>query len=257
MKKYISVLALDVKNTIFKVLGILIFMSVAQLTDFYFLLKKELERWQSVEMSWLEAGRVTSFDWMLSESHIVIIFVAALLLICAALIWGCSEHGKVRSKFTWHRLQIERRQVFAVWAAYRVLCMVLVVAWQILLIIAMDGMYQKMWAQGYAPQSLFLACYRNQFLHGLLPLSDPFYAVRLVCCMLLWGMGTAYVGYAGFAEHQQGCSIVIVGILFTVVLFLGIVPLLWYKILSLAVPILWIAGIIISVKGSLGEHYDG
>lgn len=257
MKKYISVLALDVKNTIFKVLGILILMSAVEFGYFYLYLQKEVERWQSAGVPWQAPGMVTSFDSMLTESRMEIFFMITVALIGAVLIWACSEHGKVRSKFTWHRLQIERRQVFAVWAAYRVLCMVLVAAWQILLIIAMDGMYQEIWAQGHAPQSLFLACYRNQFLHGLLPLSDPFGAVRNVCCMLLWGMGTAYVGYAGFAEHQQGCSIVIVGMLFTVVLFPVIVPVLWYKILSLAVPILWTVGIIISVKGSLGEQYDG
>lgn len=256
MKKYISVLALDVKNTIYKVLGILILMSVAQMADFYMLLQKEMERWQSVGSSWLEPGMVTGLAWMLVESHIEIIFAIALLLICAALIWGCSEHGKVRSKFTWHRLQIERRQVFAVWAAYRVFCMALVIAWQILLIIVMDGMYQEIWAQGHAPQALFLAFYRNEFLHGLLPLSDPFYAVQLVCCIVFWGMGTAYVGYAGFAEHQQGCSIVIAGLIFSVLLF-QVLDNDRFKFFYIAVPIFWIIGIIISVKGSLGEHYDG
>lgn len=257
MKKYISVLALDVKNTIFKVLGILILMSAVQLGYFYLYLQKEIEMWHSVESSWQVPGMVTSFDWMLTDSRMEIFFMITVALICLVLIWGCSEHGKVRSKFTWHRLQIERRQVFAVWVVYRVFCMALVVAWQILLTIVMDGMYQEMWAQGYAPQSLFLACYRNHFMHGLVPFSDPLWVVRNVCFILFWGMGTAYVGYAGFAEHQQGCGIVITGILFTVLLFHMIGSDLWFKILCLAVPILLMVGIIISVKGSLGEYYDG
>ena len=257
MKKYISVLALDVKNTIFKVLGILILMSVAQLGYFYLFMQKELAFWHIAAASWQVPGMVTSFDLMLTESRMEIFFMISVALVGAVLIRGCSEHGKVRSKFTWHRLQIERRQVFAVWAAYRVLCMALVAAWQILLLIVMDGMYQEIWAQGYAPQSLFLACYRNEFMHGLLPLSDPFYAVRLVCCLLFWGMGTAYVGYAGFLEHQQGCSIVIVGILFTVILFPMTSTDLWFEVLYMAVIVFWNIGIVISVKGSLGEHYDG
>ena len=42
MKRYISVLALDVKNTIWKVLGILVLMSAVQLGYFYLFLQKVL-----------------------------------------------------------------------------------------------------------------------------------------------------------------------------------------------------------------------
>ena len=257
MRKYISVLALDVKNTIFKVLGILILMSVAQLGYFYLFMQKELAFWHIAEASWQAPGMVTGFDLMLTESHVEIFFMIMVVLIGVVLIWGCSEHGKVRSKFTWHRLQIERRQVFAVWAAYRGFCMAFVMAWQILLIIVMDGMYQEIWAQGFGPQSLFLACYRNSFMHSLVPLSDPFWAVRNVCCILFWGMATAYVGYAGFAEHQQGCTIVITGAFFSVLLFPMTGSDLWFKILYMSVLVIWTIGIILSVRESLGEHYDG
>lgn len=88
MKKYISVLALDVKNTIFKVLGILILMSAVQLGYFYLYLQKEIEMWHSVESSWQVPGMVTSFDWMLTDSRMEIFFMITVALICLVLIWG-------------------------------------------------------------------------------------------------------------------------------------------------------------------------
>lgn len=257
MKRYISVLALDVKNTIWKVLGVILFMSAVQLGYFYLFLRKEVEIWKDVESSWGKRGTVTSFDWMITNSHIYIFFIISAVLVWAVLIWGCSEHGKVRSKFTWHRLQIERRQVFAVWAGHRAFWMAVLVIWQIMLLVVMDRMYQEMWALGYAPQSLFLACYRNSFVHALIPLSDPFYMVCLVFCVLLWGMGTAYVGYMGFEEHKDGCTIVNAGMLYTLILFIIPLDLFWFKALYMTFIFSWAIGIVFSVKGSLGKHYDG
>ena len=257
MKRYISVLALDVKNTIWKVLGLLVIMSAVQLGYFYLFLQKEVERWNDAEMPWGKRGTVTSFDWIITNSYISIFFIISAVLLWAVLIWECSEHGKVRSKFTWHRLQIERRQVFAVWAGYRAFCMAVMFVWQILILLVMDGMYQEIYAMGDAPQSLFLACYRNSFVHALIPLSDTFYMVRLVCCVLLWGMGTAYVGYMGFAAHRDGCTIVIAGMLYTLILFIIPLDLFWFKALYMTLVFSWAIGIVFSVKGSLGKHYDG
>ena len=257
MKRYISVLALDVKNTIWKVLGIMMFMSVVQLGYFYLFLQKEVERWKEAEMPWGRRGTVTSFDWVITNSYISIFFIISAVLLWAVLIWGCSEHGKVRSKFTWHRLRMDRRNVFAVWAGYRVFLMMVMLVWQILLLVVMDGMYQEIWASGYAPQSLFLACYRNSFVHALIPLSDSFYMVRLVLCVLFWGIGTAYVGYMGFAAHRDGCTIVIAGMLYTLILFIIPLDLFWFKALYVTLIFIWTIGIVFSVRESLGKHYDG
>ena len=257
MKKYISVLALDVKNTIWKVLGLLALMSAVQLGYFYLFLQKEVERWKEAEMPWGKRGTVTSFDSMITNSRISIFFIISAVLIWVVLIWGCSEHGKVRSKFTWHRLQIERRQVFVVWVVHRAFWMAVMLVWQICLLVIMDGMYQEIWALGDAPQSLFLACYRNSFVHALIPLSDSFYMVRLVCCVLLWGMGTAYVGYMGFAAHRDGCTIVLAGMFYTLILFIIPLDLFRFKALYMTLVFSWVIGIVVSVKGSLGKHYDG
>lgn len=257
MKKYISVLALDVKNTIWNVLRIMALMSAVQLGYFYFFLRKEVERWKDVELLWGKRGSLTSFDEILTNSYISIFFIVSMVLVWAVLIWGCSEHGKVRSKFTWYRLQIERRQLFAVWAGHRAFLMAVMLIWQIILLVIMDGMYQKIWALGDAPQSLFLACYRNSFVHALIPLSDPYYMVRLVCCVLLWGMGTTYVGYMGFAEHRDKCTIVIAGMLYTLILFIIPLDVFWFKAIYMILILGWGIGILVSVKGSLGKHYDG
>jgi hypothetical protein len=70
-------------------------------------------------------------------------------------------------------------------------------------------------------------------------------------------MGTAYVGYMGFAAHRDGCTIVIAGMLYTLILFIIPLDLFWFKALYMTLVFSWAIGIVFSVKGSLGKHYDG
>ncbi len=262
MKKYLSVLALDVRGTIYKILGVLLVMSAAQLANFYRVLRGNLAQWHqyNYNMDLNEYDMlIITFEQALEEGYIQYFFGAMLVFVCAILIWGCSEHGKVRSKFFLWRLRIERRQVYVVWSIYRSFIIALVIAWQILLVIAMNGMYQSLIAGEMAPQSLFLSFYRNLFLHSLLPLSDVFSMVWLGMFIVLCGMGTAYIGYRGIAEHQSACSAVL-GVMAYAILFVAVgilSELHWLRVLTIIVVIITTFCMVISVKGSLGEHYDG
>lgn len=260
MRKYISVLALDVRGTIYKILGVLILMSAAQLGNFYRVLKGNLARWEQYNYDLKKYKQlILSFEQAIEESYIQYFFGAMVVFVCAILIWGCSEHGKVRSKFLLWRLRIERRQVYLVWSIYRTFMIALVIAWQLLLVVAMNEMYQSIIANEMAPQSLFLAFYRNLFLHSLLPLSDIFGVVWLSVFIVLCGMGTAYIGYRDITEHQSACSAVLgvmaYGTLFVTVGILS--ELRWLSVLTVIVALITIICMAISVKGSLGEHYDG
>lgn len=262
MKKYLSVLALDVRCTIYKILGVLILMSGAQLAVFYRVLRGNLARWNqyNYNMDLNEYNMlIITFEQAIEESYIQYFFGAMVVFVCAILIWGCSEHGKVRSKFLLWRLRVERRQVYVVWSVYRTFIVALVIAWQILLIVAMNEMYQHIIAYEMAPQSLFLAFYRNLFLHSLLPLSDVFGMVWISIFIVLCGMGTAYIGYRDITEHQSACSAVL-GVMAYATLFVAVGILSevrWLGVLTLIVALITIICMGISVKGSLGEHYDG
>ena len=262
MRKYISVLALDVRCTIYKILGVIILMSGAQLGNFYRVLQRNLARWNqyNYNMDPSEYNMlILTFEQAIEEGYIQFFFGAMVVFVCAILIWGCSEHGKVRSRFLLWRLRIERRQVYVVWSIYRTFIIALVIAWQLLLVVIMNEMYQSIIANEMAPQSLFLAFYRNLFLHSLLPLSDVFGMVWLSIFVVLCGMGTAYIGYRDITEHQSACSAVL-GVMAYATLFVtvGILSeVRWLAVLTVIVAFITIICMIISVKGSLGAHYDG
>lgn len=260
MKRYLSVLALDARCTVYKMLGILVMMAIAQLAFFYRVLQNTINQWQEIGANWRENGLLVTFEQAIEGSYINIFFVITLVGIMLVLIWSCSEHGKSRSKQLLWRLRIERRRLFVVWSIYRFFCILIVFAWQILLVMAMDELYQYMIAQGLAPQSLFLAFYRDDFLHGLLPISDIMGCILLLCFVVLWSMSIAYVGYMGFTEHRTACSVALVPDVYTIYIVSMGVPVglnFWVEALFAFIAVIACICMMISVTGSLGKDYEG
>ena len=138
MKKYLSVLALEVRSSIYKVCGIMILMVLTQMVDYILVLRKiikEREGWNSPVSSSQIGGimgeRLTvTFSEMVSQCHARWIFVAAVVLISLIFVWSSSERGKSRTKFCLWRLRISERQVFALCCTYHIIFyLVLVFLW--------------------------------------------------------------------------------------------------------------------------------
>ena len=262
MKKYLSVLALDARCTVYKLLGILLASSVLQIWNFRRILWKTMHYYidnlGAEETAQIEERRLLiTFERALGESHLQWFFGVTLLLSVAVLIYSCSEHGKVKTKqFLW-RLRIERRGLYIVWAFYRVFWFALIMAWQILLVIGLNEMYQQLIGKGKAPQSLYMAFQRNAFLHNMLPLTDVLGIVKLLCMIVFLGMGTAYVGYRGIGEHKNACGAVAVLMIYAILLFAAGADIFFIEIVFIGACVIAIIGMAVSVAGSLGEHYDG
>lgn len=262
MKRYMSVLALDARCTVYKLITLLVVSTVVQIWNFRRVLLETIqyymENFGMEELAQIEENRLLiTFERAIGDSYIQWMFCITMLLAAVVLIHACSEHGKVRTKqFLW-RLRMERRQLFVVWFLYRVFWMIILVAWEIMVVIGLNEFYQQLIAKGKAPQALFMAFHRNAFLHNLMPLTDIRGIVKLFLLIVFLGMATAYIGYMGFEERRAACSILVTVTVYAVVLISAgadVLSLEWMLILVTAIAVI---SMIVSVVQSLGVHYDG
>lgn len=262
MKRYMSVLALDARCTVYKLIALLSVSTMAQIWNFRRVLFKNIqyyaENFGPEEVAQIEERRLLiTFERAVGDSYIQWMFCITLLLAVVILVHACSEHGKVKTKQFWWRLRMERRQLFIVWFLYRAFWMIILVAWEIMVAIGLHEFYQQLIAKGKAPQTLFMAFHREPFLHNLLPLTDILGMVKVLCLVVFLGMGTAYIGYRGFSEHKSASSTVVVVSIYTIILFSAGADIFSLEIMFVAVTVIAIVAMIVSVIGSLGVHYDG
>jgi len=261
MKRYISVLALDARCIVYKLAALLVVSTIVQIWDFRRVLMKNikyaLEVYGTEDFARTEKVRLLiTFERAMEESFVKWIFCITMLVVFIILSLACSERKKVRTKQFWWRLRIERRQLFAVWALHRIFWFGVLIAWQIGLTIGMNAMYQELVAKGKTTQTLFMAFHRDGFLHNILPLTDVLGMVKLCLMVVFMGMAAAYVGYMGFEEHRSSCSGGAALVIYAVVLFSAGVDTVSFEWVFIIAYVIAIVYTFLSVKGSLGVHYD-
>lgn len=173
--------ALLARCSIYKVLGVLAVMASAEVMLFYRYIRTEREYYTEYHTL---AGAVEG-------SHVSVVFLAALGLVYFALVW---TEGRLdsQSSGTMLRLRLSGGGIFRIKTAYNAACLVLLFAVQIWLCIWMVGIYGKVAEEVYAsPQRLFLAFYRIDFLHCLLPMADVGKWVRNILLLLAFGTEAA------------------------------------------------------------------
>ena len=173
----LSLWALLARCSIYKVLAVLAVMTLTETALFYSCLKSSMG-------SYTLAGAVES-------SHISVVFLVALGLIYFILAWT-ERRLDTESSATMLRLRLSGGRIFMIKAAYNVTCMVILFAVQIWLAIWLVGIYGRVMNEVYAsPQRLFLAFYRINFLHCLLPMAEVGKWVRNLLLLLALGIEAA------------------------------------------------------------------
>lgn len=173
----ISLWALLARNSIYKAAAALLAMTAAEIVLFY---------------RCLGSGHAASLREMMQGSHISAVFLAALGLLVLILAWTEGRMDQQSSSFLL-RLQLSDRSIFLWKAVYNVFCIVLLFAVQIWLCIYLVGLYGEKAPEAYAsPQRLFLAFYREEFLHCLLPMAEVGKWVRNVLLALALGTEAAW-----------------------------------------------------------------
>ena len=180
MKKHLSVFMLMARSSIYKVISVLFAMTVAELGLFY----ERMKVWA--------VGDTYNLESMIEGSHIVWVFGAAFLLITIYLCQtGCGFSSK--TGYTLQRLSISERMVFVWQSIYNMMCYSLLWFVQILVVFGVCSLYVTMAPEGYVTnQTIFLAFYRNDFLHSLLPMEDAGFWFKNVLIVFSMGICSAH-----------------------------------------------------------------
>lgn len=176
MSRYLSVFALAVRGSLYKVLWILAAAAALETRLFLVSLRRGADSLeQAVEQSGAAYGMALAF------------------LAVTVFLWrtGC-EYGS-RQGYTLRRLMVSETAVFAGQAVYNVLCYLAVWALQAGLTLLFCRLYVlNADPASVSGQTVFLAYYRSSFLHSLLPLEEYSVWIRNVCLVLGLGIGGAY-----------------------------------------------------------------
>lgn len=189
MKRYISVFEMITRSSIYKVVLILLLMTGAEIGLFLHSMEKHVldDEYYALEM-------------IVEYSNMVWALLIAFLLITAVItLTGCNIGSN--QNYTLRRLRISENKVFFLQVLYNILCYVLLWATQWAVLWGCSLIYMEK-AVDVNNQTMFLAFYRNDLMHSILPLEDVWGWILLIC--IICGCSIAA---AGFAQQQRNGKI--------------------------------------------------
>ena len=193
MKQHLSVFMLYIRSSLYKVLLLLVGMVAVECVFFWWKLDSTMREATVLSESGIEdlagMGVQLSLEAILENSYIVYIFIAFSLLITVVLcLIGCERGNK--QGYTLRRLSIPESAVVLWQSLCNTGCYLLL--WVVQIGTAL-GLCQWYVAQTgvNSNQTVFLAFYRSNFLHNILPLDETSLWVRNVLLIVTFGMVTA------------------------------------------------------------------
>jgi len=194
MKKYVSVFELFTRNTFYKIL--LIIGGMAGIECFWFRQKMiEITPYAAWEAGLMPAEEY-SLEWLIDRSNGYGWFCIGFTLVTAVLCWNICNFGS-NSSYTLWRMRITEKRILFMQMIYNGLCYTLFLAAQTGIFLMQYHMYCG-YIKNVTNQTLFLAFYRNAFMHSILPLEDSF---RWIANMLI--ISSCSVGAALFSYIQR------------------------------------------------------
>lgn len=177
MKKHSSVFMLMARSTIYRVLGLLIIMAVAEAGLF----------WLRLQQGAIDGN--FSLEAMISESRLVLACAAIFLFVNAVLSWGSYT---ISDTYTAARLSVSGKMVYLWQCVYNTLCYLLFWMVQILIAVGLCRVYEAMAPAEYVSnQTVFLAFYRSRFLHSFLPFEDTWVWIRNILLIVALGISSS------------------------------------------------------------------
>lgn len=157
MRKHLSVFMLHCRSTVYKVLGVMAAMAAAEGALVFFALRRPAE--------------FPSLESFISQSRIIWAFAAAFLAVTALFCASGCEFGS-RTGYTLCRLRISEKTVFLWQFLYDLMGYFILWAVQTGLALAFCRAYAAANPELCNNQTVFLAFYRSELLHSLLPLEN-------------------------------------------------------------------------------------
>ena len=181
MKKHSSVFMLMARSTIYRVIGLLVVMAVAEAGLFRLRLQQG-----AIDGNF-------SLEAIISESRLTWACAAVFLFVNVILSWGSYT---ISNAYTAARLSVSGRAVYLWQCLYNTLCYLLFWMVQILIAIGLCRMYEVLApAELVSNQTVFLAFYRSKFLHSFLPFEDTWVWIRNI--LLIVALGICSSRYPG------------------------------------------------------------
>lgn len=182
MRKHLSVFMLYARSSLFRILLLFVLMAVAEFTLFYFSVERCL------------ASDIVGIERMISKSYIGPIMGAVFLIMSAQLSSIGCEYGSKQS-YTLRRLSVSEGAIFGWQALFNALMYFLL--WGVQLGLALIMCYYGVEKIGSSAsnQAVFLAFYRNDFLHSLLPLAEWSRYLRNIVLIIALGLASALFAY--------------------------------------------------------------
>ena len=174
MKKHSSVFMLMARSTIYRVLGLLILMAIAEAGLF----------WLRLQQGAIDGN--FSLEAIISESRLSWACAAFFLFVNVILSWGSYT---ISDAYTAARLSVSGKAVYLWQCIYNSLCYLLFWMVQILIGIGLCRVYEAMApAEFVSNQTVFLAFYRSKFLHSFLPFEDTWVWIRNILLVVALGI---------------------------------------------------------------------
>lgn len=205
MKKHLSIPGLLARETLLPVLGILLLVCGVQALSFHRSLRQALAAYAADV-----GGGFPQLEVLLPRSAAYAWFALGYLLITALLcLCGCQFRAK--TSYTLRRLTVSERAVFLWQWVYNILIYLLLWVVQVILTYALCRYYLAAApAAAVSTQTLFLAFWRSEYLHALLPLADVALWIRNVLLLLTLGLAAAIFPYKQRRGIYSGSAIALI-----------------------------------------------
>ena len=176
MKRYLSVFEMIIRCSIYKVFGILGIMIALEAGLLAFAWNKPIATMQPSLEEWIE------------RSWICIPFLFAYWGVTKVLSSSGTNVGSMQA-YTLQRLRIAEKRVNLLQCIYNIFCYTLLWMTQVLIFFVASGVYMKYKTGAILTnQTIFLAFYRNTFMHSILPMEDIFGWSTLVFFICMTGI---------------------------------------------------------------------
>ena len=205
MKKHLSVFNLMATSSIYKITGLFTVMGLIEV----FLFRRAMLAGPNPQTGTFH------IEYVFEQSFALWLFRIVLLVLTIFL---CLTGYETSSKqgYTLKRLSISEKQVFLLQAFYNSLCYFLLWSIQLLFVFILGFYFVKNAPAEYVTnQTMFLAFYRSDFLHALLPFEDIMVWVKNI--LLFLSLGICSAGFT-YVQRKGKRAYELIGILGTTVL---------------------------------------
>lgn len=194
LKKYISVFSLYIRSGIYKLIGLIALMALAQVLIFKNILNP-------VMVDEVVTQALLGIEYYIDRSKIIFIFGFTFLVLTVCLtVIGC-EFGS-KQGYTLRRLRISEKQITCCQALANTLMYTVFLVSELIVAFVLCRIYMNYALESNLAdvthinhQTIFLAFYRNDFLHSLLPLEDIIRHITNILSVIALGFTSAVFPY--------------------------------------------------------------